>query len=65
MFSGFAFNDFWSFTVKWAEGENEIHVIINELETTIRFFVSDGKIDSFNAFIGASERLCDNIINLI
>lgn len=38
---------------------------LNAFTTIGVSFVSDGKIDSFNAFIGASERLCDNIINLI
>lgn len=41
----------------WEEGQNEIHAIINQMDVTIRFWVTNGRIDSFDAFIGFSQRV--------
>lgn len=50
---------------KWVEGSNEIHTIINGYETTIRFFIQDGKIINLDGFIGISDRVIGFLINLL
>lgn len=38
-----------------ANGANEIRTTINGIDTTIRFFVSNGQVTSIDAFIGFSS----------
>lgn len=49
---------------KWDVGSNEIRTVINNIEVTIRFNVVDNVIRSINAFVGYSERVIGNLINL-
>lgn len=36
-------------------GANEIHAVINGVDTTIRFFVSNGRVINIDAFVGFSS----------
>jgi hypothetical protein len=47
---------------KAAAGPNEIRTLINGCKVTIRFFIQDGKILSFNAMIGWGERILGNLL---
>ncbi|MBQ0011946.1 MAG: cellulose binding domain-containing protein [Clostridiales bacterium] len=48
----------------WQEGLNEIHVILDGQAVTIRFYVSDSQVISMDGWIGFSNRVVDNIIDL-
>ena len=47
---------------QWASGSNEIRTVINGTNTTIRFFVQNGKMIKIDAFVGYSERVIGNLI---
>ena len=49
----------------WTAGSNEIHVKINDIVTTIRFYIENGNIIKVNAFVGISERVIGKLIDLI
>ena len=50
---------------RWVAGSNEIHVKINDIVTTIRFYIENGKIINVNAYVGISERVIGELIDLI
>ena len=51
-----------SFSDKWQTGSNEIRTVINGIETTIRFFIEEGRMISIDAFVGYSSRVIGNLI---
>lgn len=51
------------YSANWKVGQNQILSTINGYETTIRFYVQDGKIININAFVGTSERLSNSMLN--
>ena len=44
------------------DGSNQIHTTINGIRTTIRFYVSNGEVQSMDAFIGWATRVIGKII---
>lgn len=50
---------------RWVAGSNEIHVKINDIVTTIRFYIENGKMINVNAYVGISERVIGELIDLI
>lgn len=50
---------------RWVAGSNETHVKINDIVTTIRFYIENGKIINVNAYVGISERVIGELIDLI
>lgn len=43
-------------------GSNQIHTTINGVKTTIRFYVSDGKVQSIDAFTGWATRIIGKLL---
>lgn len=60
------FNKAWNMiqehSSEWASRSNEIRTHFNGLETTIRFYVQNGKIIDVDIFAGYSERVLGNLI---
>jgi len=50
------------YSAKYVAGSNEIRTVINGTQTTIRFFVENGKIININAFTGYSERVVGTLL---
>ncbi len=44
------------------DGSNQIHTTINGVKTTIRFYVSNGQVQSINAFIGWATRIIGKLL---
>ena len=44
------------------EGSNQIHATINGVQVTIRFFVSNGQVQSINAFTGWATRIIGTLL---
>ncbi len=43
-------------------GSNQIHTTINGVKITIRFYVSDGKVQSIDAFTGWATRIIGKLL---
>ncbi len=48
--------------VNAVDGSNQIHTTINGVKTTIRFYVSNGQVQSINAFIGWATRIIGKLL---
>jgi len=50
------------FSSQFVSGSNQIHTTVNGVETTIRFYVTNGEIVNINAFVGHAERVIGTLL---
>lgn len=44
------------------DGSNQIHTMINGIKVTIRFYVSNGEVQSIDAFVGWASRVIGKLL---